>query len=288
MYKASVRRAYFGISPHLWPFYLWGKIIKWSLLAVVGGLAFVYVAGGAPFDVRGFVIFAYSVGVGAFLFGLIPATVLTLLDILLVRRPAHRPAKFDSRAPRFDRQRRRPWTGLGAAVGAGFGVVYSVVYLNAYAPESSLSSLVISVGPRLAVGGAAAGWLVATGLNRAQGVAPATTLAQQQGRGGVLWAAIVTGLGAFSYFFVDPTLERTLLPAALMAIAGALLLPPLATTPPIDLAAAPPPATESSAPSPRQSGPEGGEGEGATQDQSAARAASTSSIDSIEERMING
>lgn len=278
MYKASVRRAYYGVSPHMWPFYLWWWLIKWSMLSAVAVIGFFYVAGDIPFELSGFVIFAYSIGVGAALFGLVPAALLTLLDVLLVRRPSHRPANFDPPVPRYDRQHRATWMVTGAITGAGFALGYSVVYLNAFAPQASLRDLVFESIFRLAIGGAATAWLTAAIIDAVHRIAPARAPEQQMGRGAVIWVLLVLTFGLLAFATVMPTLELTVLPAGLLAFVGAVVIPQVATTPPVDLRTTPPPAMAVPAPSSRLVVPEGGAGEGAGQVHPAAPAAPTSSI----------
>ncbi len=265
MYKRSVRRAYFGISPHLWPFAAWRMLVAWAAIGIGGAALAAYVAGVDDLNPIGasLVALIYSVWIGFFL--LIPATVLTLLDAALMRRPNHRPAKFDARARRFDRQNLASWAGYAGLVGTVFGVAYLFVYLNAFAIDQSYLRLLRDNLLRFAIGGAGAGVVVARIMNAIHDRSPAGSLNDQLRRAAVLWGATVIGFATALLYFADSALERSIIPGALLAVIGAAVIPQLAVTPPMDLSQIPPPQLPS-APSPGSEDPEGGTGGGARGD----------------------
>lgn len=262
MYKRSVRRAYFGISPHLWPFHAYWLLVRVIPAAVAIWLAYAFVLGVVPFSPGGLVFVVVYTALAVALIGVLPAALLSLLDLLLVDRPERRPAKFDSKRHHTGHQSYAIWAASGAAVGALFAIAYGYVYLNAFAIQSDLMQLLETSLLRSTVGGAGAGALAAVGVNRLSGARLNASALQYQHRAAAVWAAAVIALSTHIHFGVDPTIERTFLPGALLAVIGAIVVPQLATTPPADVALIPPPRFPT-APSPDPLDPEGGSGEGA-------------------------
>ena len=265
MYKRSVRRAYSGISPHLWPFAAWRMLVTWAAVVIAGTLGAAFVAGEDLSPLGVVLVTPIYVLLLAF-YLLIPAALITLFDLALVDRPRHRPKKFNIRPRRTDRQQFTAWAGWAATVSTIFGLGYLFVYLNAFAPAQSYLRLIEMNLLRFAVGGAGAGLIVAWLLNTTHDRVPAQETADHLRRGAFMWAATVIGFAAVAIFYTDSTLEQTLLPGALLAVIGAAVIPQLAVTPPMDLSQNPPPEIPSApSPGPTQD-PEGGAGEGARGD----------------------
>jgi len=268
MYKKSVRRAYFGISPHLWPFAAWRMLVAWAAVGIVGALGAAYV-GGADLNplAAAFVGLIYAIWVAFYL--LIPAAVLAIFDLVIVRRPQHRPAKYNANPRRVDRQSFTAWAGYAATLSTLFGVAYLFVYLNAFAPHRSFQRLLEDHLLRFAIGGAGAGLGVAWFLNVLHNRIPTSTVADHLRRGAFLWSVTVAGFATIVLVAANATIETTVLPGAMLAVIGAAVIPQLAVTPPTDLSQIPPPQLPDSTPSAPSSGPsvpEGGSGEGARGD----------------------
>ncbi|NND02874.1 MAG: hypothetical protein HKN91_08805, partial [Acidimicrobiia bacterium] len=241
MYKRSVRRAYFGISPHLWPFAAWRMLVTWAAIGMAGALGAAYVGGTSGLEPVGVVLVTPILVAWIAFFLLVPAVVLTILDLLLVRRPIHRPAKFNARPRRSDRQSLTSWAGYAATLSTVFGIAFLFVYLNAFAVDRGFAELLDRHLLRFSVGGAGAGVTAAWTLNLFHDLAPASTFNQQLRRGAFSWASLVTGFAAVALIATETTLEASVLPGVMLAVIGAAVIPQLAVTPPTDLSQIPPP-----------------------------------------------
>ncbi|MDH3538962.1 MAG: hypothetical protein OEP52_03115 [Acidimicrobiia bacterium] len=273
MFRTSRNRAGVNGHPSLWPFYLLRRMTLWAALLGGGVGAVVSLVGGSPVIMLTAAMWAAFVVLSL---GLIPAALLTLLDVAFAgRRRRHRRYEVRPSDVRPGAQGLGSWTITGGWVGAMIGAGYAMVYLNAFAPNARFDD-VLSISIITGIGaGATTGALSAIKLNIVDHYSPADTLTQVLKRGAFLWATAGVGLGVGAYVLqtlsvwdLIPTYETSLLPAALLAAMGAGVVPQLAATAPIDPATIPPPTPSfedpvPTAPSPGPSNPEGGSGEGA-------------------------
>jgi hypothetical protein len=258
MFTRSQSRARANDHASLWPFYALRRITFWAGLLGAGYGALLALMANAPAAVP---ILGVGAALATFALGLIPAAALSILDAVFV---GPRRLRGSYPAPSVARSHQSPlrWTVAGGATGAAVGLGYAVVYLNAFNPASDTARL-FATSITVALGaGLVAGLLTAIKLNAVDHYVPATGLTLVLKRGSLLWAITVAGMAVLGLAAHSPSLERTLLPAAILAAIGAGVVPQLAA----DIA------TRSSngsieefpiAPSPRPINPEGGLGEGA-------------------------
>lgn len=256
--------------PSLWPFYALRSLVLWAAIigATFGGI---YAVFGGPAGLL--VVAPLFTAFVVFSFGLLPAILLALLDAAFVGRRGRPLNRYEvgGRRGRGKTQSVVDWALGGAVVSAAVLAGYAVVYLNAFSPRSGLGDLLgfgLTAGTAI---GLTVGWLTAVNLNAADSLLPSRSLAQTIKRGGFVWMTGVAGIGIAAYLFYEPSLEKTLLPAALLALLGAGVVPQLVATAPTDLTQIPPPsapdeASIPTAPSPGPTNPEGGSGEGARGD----------------------
>ena len=249
------------VNPHssLWPFYALRRLTFWTGLVGSGiGILWSFVA-GAPAATSLVGLYAALMLLN---FGLIPAAILATLDVMFVRPRRLRGLPSTLAARRRVVQPLTHWAAVGGVVGGLTAVGYGIVYLNAFAPSAGFDDLLPTALLQGVAVGLAAGWLTAGKLNLVESYLPALTLSQIHKRGALLWALTVAGFGALAYFLINPTYQAAVVPAALLALTGAGIVPLHAANPPLRLAQLPPP-TSPIAPSPGPAIPEGGPGEGA-------------------------
>lgn len=281
MFPNSRRKARSNGHPSLWPFYALRLLTVWGAILGAGLGAYAALLG---FSIS-FLILMSLLGAGVVVaVGLIPALAIALLHALFIGDPSHpRPSRLNRRTKPPGRQPLLEWGIAGALAGAAVCTGYAFVYFNAFDPSGSLGSRLGAGMVGGTAAGAAAGWLTALGLNLSEPFLRTTRLTARVKRGALLWATSVLGLGIVMSSLAQASLQETLLPAVLLALLGAGVIPQIATTPPVDLAripppSAPPPSSRGSAepqpgpagggpippvPSPYPMCPEGGRGEGA-------------------------
>ncbi len=259
MFRRSQRVATANDHASLWPFYALRRLTFWAGVLGAGYGALLALLADAPAAVP---LLGLGAAVAVFALGLIPAVALSVLDTVFVR-PRRLRGSLPARSRTGSRrQSLLHWAVAGGATGAAVGLGYAVVYLNAFAPTVAIDRL-LATSVNVAMGaGLATGLLTAIKLDTIDYYLPATGLTPVLKRGAFLWATTVAGTGVLGFVVQRSSYEKTLLPAAILAIVGAGVVPQLAASPATRLI------SDSSgqfpiAPSPRPIDPEGGQGEGA-------------------------